>query len=270
LGGNIVQSNTASIASVGFGGGIIAEQGGISLETNTVQFNVASAITIGVGGGLALWSSDATLRGNAILGNIASLNPSATSLGGGLQVGYATTFTMTNDIVADNHAYAAGSGLWIGSGSGSSGGGRLLHTTIAHNLGSGQGVFVGDHTTVAFTNTIIAGHTQVGITATAGSTVTLAATLWYSNGTPTGGPGTITSSLDISGTPAFRDCLAGDYHLTAGSLAIDAGLDAGVTTDIDGDQRPADGDLDGITGMDIGADEFLLRRIHLPLVLRNS
>lgn len=36
--------------------------------------------------------------------------------------------------------------------------GYLLHNTIADNSGSGQGVCVGITTTLAFTNTIIAGH----------------------------------------------------------------------------------------------------------------
>jgi hypothetical protein len=45
--------------------------------------------------------------------------------------------------------------------------------------------------------------------------------------------------------------LAEDYRLLSGSAAIDAGVDAGVTTDIDGQTRPY-GDH-----VDIGADEFV-------------
>jgi uncharacterized repeat protein (TIGR01451 family) len=50
--------------------------------------------------------------------------------------------------------------------------------------------------------------------------------------------------------PAFVDPDAGDYHIRSGSGAIDTGLDAGVTQDIDGDSRPLG------AGYDIGADEF--------------
>jgi len=76
------------------------------------------------------------------------------------------------------------------------------------------------------------------------------------------------------GTPTFEaiNPLGGDprldatYHLQPGSAAIDAGVDAGVTTDIDGDARP-----DGCS-FDIGADEFLTdaecKRIYLPIILR--
>jgi uncharacterized repeat protein (TIGR01451 family) len=42
----------------------------------------------------------------------------------------------------------------------------------------------------------------------------------------------------------------GDYHIGPGSAAIDAGVDAGVTTDIDGQARPS-----GL-GPDLGADEL--------------
>jgi hypothetical protein len=61
-----------------------------------------------------------------------------------------------------------------------------------------------------------------------------------------------------SGTPTFNSInpITGDpkldatYHLQMGSAAIDAGVDAGVTTDIDGDPRPVG------PAPDIGADEF--------------
>jgi hypothetical protein len=58
--------------------------------------------------------------------------------------------------------------------------------------------------------------------------------------------------------------------LDADSAAIDVGVNAGVNTDIDGDQCPIDGDLDGSAAVDIGADEFTLHHIYLPLTVRNS
>jgi hypothetical protein len=72
------------------------------------------------------------------------------------------------------------------------------------------------------------------------------------------------------GLPTFSEVnpLTGDpklspsYHLTSGSAAVDAGVDAGVDHDIDGDARPF-GD-----GFDIGADELVIYKIYLPLVLR--
>ncbi|MBN1810734.1 MAG: hypothetical protein JXA14_02750 [Anaerolineae bacterium] len=111
---------------------------------------------------------------------------------------------------------------------------------------------MGEHTTLVLTNTIIAGHSSVGITVTAGSTATLEATLWYNSGPDTGGGGNIEIDAgNIYKDPAFADPTTRDYHLTFDSPAVDAGVNAGVTTDIDGDTRPWP------TGgpCDIGADE---------------
>jgi hypothetical protein len=63
-----------------------------------------------------------------------------------------------------------------------------------------------------------------------------------------------------AGDPAFAP---DGYHLTGSSAAINTGVDAGVTTDIDGEGRPQG------SGYDIGADEILLRMTYLPLVMRN-
>ena len=120
----------------------------------------------------------------------------------------------------------------------------LLHTTIARNHGGdGSGIHVaGAGSTVALTNTILVSHT-VGITVAAGNTATLEATLWgtgtWANLTDWGGAGTIrTGTINLWGDPAFVDPDAGDYHIRFGSAAIDAGVDAGVTQDIDGERRP--------------------------------
>jgi hypothetical protein len=68
--------------------------------------------------------------------------------------------------------------------------------------------------------------------------------------------------------PATAPTAAGDLHLQAGSPAVDAG-DNGVcpATDLDGNLRPIDGDLDGIAVCDMGAFELLIR-LFLPLIQR--
>ncbi len=280
LQGNTVQSNTASTAHYGYGGGLLLLGSDAILQGNTIQTNTASTARSGVGGGLAFYSSDAIVEGNTVVSNIAStvddgvggglylkyfatligntiisntatLSPTAIGEGGGVWVQYGSSFTLTNNVVAGNHANTQGSGLGFRGKSDYPASGCLLHTTIADNGGSGQGVYVGATTTLILTNTIIAGH-SVGITATAGSTVTLDHTLWYSNGTNTSGAGVITSAHAITDDPAFVAPAVWDYHLGSDSAAIDAGVNVGVATDIDGDPRPK------LTGYDIGADEFAL------------
>jgi hypothetical protein len=107
---------------------------------------------------------------------------------------------------------------------------------------------------VALTNTVLVSQT-VGVTVTAGSTARLEATLWgsgdWGNGQDWGGAGSvITGTINRWGNPRFVDPAAGDYHIAAGSAALDTGVDAGIGVDMDGQVRPVG------TGVDLGADEF--------------
>jgi len=71
--------------------------------------------------------------------------------------------------------------------------------------------------------------------------------------------------VDVS--PSFVNPLMGNYHLLAGSPAIDHGSAAGAPgTDFDGQARPYG------TGYDIGADEYVpfTNFVYLPIILRNK
>lgn len=73
---------------------------------------------------------------------------------------------------------------------------------------------------------------------------------------------------NIDAEPAFMDPGAFDYHLRLASPCVDAGTDAGAPDhDLDGDSRPLHGDGDGIALVDMGVDEFRLRRAWLPVIL---
>ena len=64
---------------------------------------------------------------------------------------------------------------------------------------------------------------------------------------------------NLSADPLFVDAAAEDYRLGAGSPSIDAGdgtLAGLPATDIDGNHRVIDGDLNGIADIDIGAHEY--------------
>jgi len=237
-----LNSNTITTNSAGKdGGGLYLYQSNGTLSGNAVTANTAGKD----GGGLYLWKSDEMLDGNTVTANTAED-------GGGLYLSDSDA-TLANNVVADNLADVAGSGLYIRRSSP-----RLLHTTIVRNTGGdGSGVCVtddeGNYSTVALTNTILVDHT-VGVTVTAGNTVTLGATLWgkntWANETDWGGAGAvITGTGNYWGDPAFVNPTAGDYHIQLTSAAVDAGVDAGVTTDVDGQPRPWG------HGYDVGADE---------------
>ena len=206
-----------------FGGGLFADQGAPTLSGNTVATNTGSVN----GGGVYLFQCAAALDGSIIFSNTAS------SLGGGL-VFYGSNAVLTNTVIADNRAATNGSGVYVSTASSP----RLLQTTIARNTGGdGSGLYVDASSTVALTNTILTSQTA-GITVTADNTAILNGVLWFNNTANTGGAGAITATGEYTGDPAFVNINAGDYHLTSASAAIDRGVNAGVTTDLDGIARP--------------------------------
>jgi uncharacterized repeat protein (TIGR01451 family) len=254
LNDNTIAANVAGTALSTYyheGGGLIIRQGSVVImNRNTVEGNFAATVQRGLGGGLLVEDSDITLTGNQLISNTATLSPTATGSGGGLYAGVGTSITLTNNVVAGNQANTQGDGFLFNGSSDAPTSGRLLHTTIADNFGSGLGVSVPNSATLAFTNTIIAGHHGTAIWAGSSSTVTLQATLWYDNGTDTDGPHIDSGTINVYGDPAFLDPSARDYHLTGVSAAIDEGVGAGVPVDIDDEPRPMG------RGYDIGADEL--------------
>jgi parallel beta-helix repeat protein len=249
ISGNTISANTAPD-----GGGLTLVNSAAELSGNTIISNTAHDDA----GGLFLVSSAATLIGNTIISNTAN---SGDSCGGGLRLNQSDA-TLINNVVADNQAMTWGSGICVEGCSP-----RLLHTTIARNSGGdGRGVYVtnegSNYSTVALTNTIIVSHT-VGIYVSSNNTATLESTLWHGNTTDWGGggAGTINHSNDYAGDPRFD---ADGYHLMAGSAAINRGVNAGVTTDIDGDSRDSMPDLGADELAGIGMD------VYLPIIMKNA
>jgi uncharacterized repeat protein (TIGR01451 family) len=242
--GNTFISNTAC-----GGGGVEVMGSNATFESNTFMHNIASC----GGGGLNLAMFGGTLESNLIVSN------TAPDGGGVLLFGGAT---WANNVIADNHADSSGSALLVRGGSL-----RLLHTTLARNSGGdGSAIYVDWapwvqwYTSVDLINTILVDH-GVGISVTGGNTVTVDSLLWHStpitvSQSPTA---VVTVQNEITGDPAFA---ADGYHLTTGSGAIDAGIDAGLTTDIDGQMRPMS------WGYDLGADEY--PGAHLAVVKQAS
>lgn len=262
---NEIFSNTALTAGNDNGGGLYFGNGtAAQIVSNTIAFNQSDS-----SGGLYIESGANVLRENQIIGN------RATFYGGGLYVNYGTN-TIERNTILSNTADIVGGGLalysaqnnWIANNviaanvaSGSNwfcyGGGSgiainypappLLHNTIVSNTGSPGVCFRGRSTeaTLPMTNTIIAGH-STGVYVYDGQAI-LESTLW--SGNTTNWSGNVTDNHPLTGDPAFVNPSAHDYHIGAGSAALDAGAVSGIADDIDGDTRPADG------GYDVGADE---------------
>lgn len=274
---NQVLSNTATTTynSCAWGGGIYGGPDGVLIQGNTIAGNRANGYGGGQGAGIYQCYGSATYLNNLVRGNLGSFSSQAVYLG------YSQSRFEGNRVV--DNATSQGVQLEIGEG----GGPRLVNNVIArsgeetvvasgyavapltatllHNTligsGAGYGVYVKTgYVTLFLTNTIVASHTW-GITNTfpASSDVYADHTLFWAN-TRDG----IRGTNPVSGNPTFA---ADGYHLGPGSAAINRGVNAGVTTDIDGDVRP------DWCFFDIGADEFLTglgcQVIHLPLVLRN-
>jgi hypothetical protein len=274
---NQVLSNTATTTYYGcaWGGGIHGGPDNVLIEGNIVEGNRANGYGGGNGAGLYQGAGSATYLNNLVRGNLGSVSSEAvylaysqshfegnrvvdnvTSEGIRLVNGVGSGLTLVNNVVArsgDKTLVATG---YVGNPLTAT----LLHNTLIGS-GSGSGVYVETgYVTLFLTNTIVASHTW-GITnnVPASSAVLADHTLFWANADDG-----IRGVNPADGNPAFA---ADGYHILTGSAAYNRGVDAGVTTDIDGDPRPDS------CSPDIGADELVTgltcRHVYLPVVLRN-
>ena len=239
---NAILSNTAQN-----GGGInIWDSFRVTLDGNEIRGNVAQEY----GGGVFISFSDINFVGNVIQDNTAND-------GGGIYMRVGIGSTLINNAIVDNQANAYGGGIYSAGTAV-----YMEHNTIARN-GSTEGVYATTYasytSSTKLNNTIVSSHT-VGILAESGNTVIINGVLWHATAVPTIGPDVLIQNAHI-GDPAFAP---DGYHITAMSDAIDAGVDAGIVGDIDGQPRPWD------AAPDLGADEFITINavIYLPVVMR--
>jgi predicted outer membrane repeat protein len=242
----------------------------------------SSGATVSTSGGAASFTDiAAVVRDSQFLSNTASSSGGAIHSGGGslllescylagnealfgaaVDAAYGTA-DLINNVIAHNAVRAWGGAVdWYQVE------GTLIHNTLARNVGpeGGTGVALYSGCVAKLLNNILVGHTT-GIALDADSSASLDATLWgsgaWANGTDWTAAGSInTGTRNLWADPRFLRPAAGDYHLDSSSPAIDAGLESGVFTDLDGDPRPAG------AGYDLGADERGAYACMLPVVRR--
>ncbi len=227
------------------GAGIFVETGAAPvIRANTIAGNQVVGAQSAFGGGIfcdVAGTPSPTLYSNLIQGN--SLFGVAVARGGAIAVAGGRV-TIVGNTIAQNAA---------GSGTAAYGGGIALDgtptgTTVVNNILTGNSVLA------------ISGNGGGIHCASAAAALTIDYNcVWNNVGLDYFGcaPG----ANDISVDPRYRG--TNDLRLSGTSPCIDRGSTAfgGGSTDVEGDPRWLDGDLDGTVSADIGADEYGVGRL---------
>ncbi|MFH1423307.1 MAG: right-handed parallel beta-helix repeat-containing protein [Planctomycetota bacterium] len=236
-----------------YGGGIFCEDASPMIMGCVIRGNIAAW-----GGGIFCRRSSAVIV-NCILTENTGVYDS-----GGFWCSDNCDITISNCLIACNTGYAGG-------GIGCTQNSKLTVTncTISGNTASqvGGGIYCWS-SDVVVNNGIIWGNSaglrgnQIRVNVP-GGTVTLNY-CDFANGTndiSVGGTGSVTPVSSINLDPLFVNAMSGNYHLQAISPCIDRGNNnyaSGISTDLDGNPRLADGNSppDGTATIDIGAYEL--------------
>lgn len=252
--GNVIQRNRQAGCSGGTGGGGIAVGGASSAEI--IQNVIAENVTGSFGGGISLFAAGTpTIEGNIIRDNRASQ-------GGAINMYNFSDALIVQNLVTGNHGYPGAGVYWlVPSGER---GPLLVNNTITDNAGPGVFADGYDKETVLIGN-IIAGN---GSPFFCGSfndlnPPQLSFDDVYSEDGGAAYGGICTDQTGVNGNlsadPMFVDEGSGDYHLEAGSPAIDAGDNNAPdlpAQDLDGNARIYDGNGDGTATVDMGVYEL--------------
>ncbi len=234
-------------------GGVLVSGGSVTIRQCLIRDNFGNGSSnADAGGGVHGGNNQVTIVDSRIVNNRA--------LGGasGVRVGQNTLF-MSNTLVADN---LGAEGLHL------NGSAVLMNVTIANNApGSGRpGLLFNPQTggSAQIVNSIIFSSGADPAIHTPSPDVLQMTYSIIGGSKPWSGAG------NIAGDPLFVNPAQGNYRLQTGSTAVDAGTNAGAPAyDLAGNPRPWDGNLDGVATVDMGAYEFVQRRVCLPVMLRS-
>ena len=290
-------SNSSSNKS--YGGGIYNSYGTLTVTNSTISGNTAS----GDGGGIYKYSGTLTVTNSTITGNTAengggiyndgtltvtnsTISGNTASYNGGGIDNFSGTLTVTNSTISGNTSSGDGGGIYNYY----SGTLTVTNSTIAGNTASSYGGGIYSRVTLTVTNCTITGNTAEkggGIHNDSDSqTVTINNSIVIDP--IENGSGAISGSNNLStyaglsprvgnfiydsSKPLFVDAANGDYHLIAGSQAIDKGSNE-LAVDENGQALVYD--LDGRTRIihgkvDIGAYESVLSAPTLSVVVEGT
>jgi predicted outer membrane repeat protein len=241
-GGGISCGSTLSITGTQFVNNIAHGDGQVG------GGGVAASQTINVYKSLFERNSAPSVRGGAIYAinglnvNDAQFLGNTAGEGGGIYQAGGDGHVVNTLFARNDTSSATGDALSLAS----SGNIQILQTTIASpTLANGSALYI-NAGALTLANTIVASHT-LGILQT-GGTVNADYNLYFGDTINTQGGG-VSNNHPVLGDPAFFNPAQDDYHLGAGSAAVNAGKNDGVTLDFDGDARPQG------SGFDIGYDE---------------
>jgi hypothetical protein len=290
---NVIRGNRA-----GGGLGIEIQGGSAVIRANTITGNTAGGASCCTnGGGIEVIGDDShppatpQIVGNTITNN----NLSNGGGGGGISAAYFASPTIQNNYIAGNSVYNNGGGINLESYNSP----LVLQNIIVNNSagagGSGGGIYVqgpAEATDVIVNNTIVGNTSAFGgssgiytnyfAATTISNNIVVAATgqnaivcdpnfptptfshndIIVSNGGQAWSANCASfaqTNGNILADPQFVDAANGNYHLQAGSPAIDAGDNAAPNLppqDYDGHPRLLDGKNDCISTVDIGAYEL--------------
>jgi hypothetical protein len=210
------------------------------------QTTISDSQFVNNGGGIVALDN-LVISSTLFLGNSGQCCPGVAHFSGDVSI--------VNSLFADNIASASGAAVFL-QGTGTA---TLKHVTIASSELVTSTAISTTKEIVLIQNTIVANH-AIGLNVSTGFVV-LNNALFHDNGLDI--QGSVSSDTNrVTGDPLFVNPGADDFRLQFGSPAIDAGLDAGITEDFEGDVRPS------LNGFDVGFDEMVLIRVMLPIIIR--